>query len=115
MDPERSPALIREAFHCPAPGCGVYASQEWSQLLYPVPGGIADLDEHQVAHCMACKVPSIWRKDVMIYPLSRQGEDPHADMPAAVLAIYEEARSVAPISRKSAAGLLRLALQMLIR
>ncbi|WP_344200171.1 DUF4145 domain-containing protein [Aeromicrobium alkaliterrae] len=50
----------------------------------------------------------------MIFPLVRQGEEPHADMPADVLAIYEEARAVSSLSRKSAAGLLRLGLQMLV-
>jgi hypothetical protein len=105
---------MREAFYCPAAGCGVYAKQEWDQLYFQSTPGFKILGEHLVAHCTACWEPSIWREDVMIYPLRRQGEDPHSDMPADVLAVYEEARSVAPVSKKSAAGLLRLALQMLV-
>lgn len=67
-----------------------------------------------ISKCHACNEPAIWRDEDMVYPLERQGVAPHEDMPEDVKAIYEEARSVAPISKKSAAGLLRLALQMLV-
>ncbi len=69
-----------------------------------------------VAQCTAtlCQKFSIWHDETMVFPLERQGEKPHPDMPEDVLAIYNEAREVAPISRKSASGLLRLALQMLV-
>lgn len=111
MDPDRSPALERESFYCPAPACGVYALQIWASVYA---GGGDYLDSYSVSRCSACDEVSLWRESTMIYPLNRQGEAPHNDMPAGVLVIYDEARSVAPISRKSAAGLLRLALQMLV-
>lgn len=78
--------------------------------------GMQQVEEFVIARCTAsmCAKYSIWRDGMMVYPLQRQGEKPHADMPDDVLAIYNEAREVAPISRKSAAGLLRLALQMLV-
>jgi hypothetical protein len=68
----------------------------------------------KLAQCSACGAISIWLEDSMVYPLKRQGEEAHADMPPSVLAVYEEARDVAPVSMRSAAGLLRLALQMLV-
>jgi len=48
----------------------------------------------------------------MIYP-SGDGPAPEDQMPAAVLEDYEEARSVAGLSPRSAAALLRLALEKL--
>jgi hypothetical protein len=55
----------------------------------------------------------VWRGEMMVYPMRRTGPSPHADMPTDVLAVYEEARDVSAISKKSAAALLRLALQIL--
>ena len=113
MNPELVPALDRAAFHCPAATCGIYAAQHWSLLIRNYKGS-QQVDGFKIATCQSCGAHSIWHGAAMIYPLSRQGETPHTDMPEDVLAVYEEARSVAPISRKSAAGLLRLSLQMLI-
>ncbi|MEU0314990.1 DUF4145 domain-containing protein [Nocardioides sp. NPDC006273] len=78
--------------------------------------GLSTVDGFDIAQCTAtkCLKFSIWHHETMVFPLNRQGEKPHPDMPGDVLAIYNEAREVAPVSRKSAAGLLRLALQMLV-
>ena len=43
------------------------------------------------------------------------GEDPNPDMPSPITDLYEEARAVAPISPRSAAGLLRVALENLLK
>jgi hypothetical protein len=61
----------------------------------------------------------MWVQDVndaweRIYPLGLVGEPPSADMPDDVHKIYDEARRVAAQSPRSAAALLRLALQMLV-
>lgn len=109
MDEDREPALQKTAFYCPS--CGVYAKQNWNKLTQ---GPIALNGRWSVATCSACGNYNLWLGEQMIYPIVRQGEAPHPDMPDDVHEIYEEARSVAPISRKSAAGLLRLALQMLV-
>lgn len=110
---DRTPAQGRSSFHCPS--CGVYAQQRWSDVYYSTGGGgIGAIDGFTHALCASCGEASLWRMDAMIYPLERLGSPPHDDMPEKVLSVYEEARSVAPISKKSAAGLLRLALQMLV-
>lgn len=108
---DRSPMLRMPAFHCPS--CGVYAAQTWGGMTQHR-GQIVPVPDFSAAMCEACQAYSLWSGGRMIYPLQRQGESPHGDMPEDVLAIYNEAREVAPISRKSAAGLLRLALQMLV-
>lgn len=113
MDTERLPQRNRDAFHCP--DCGVYAAQHWGNLaLHRAGSGASAMPGFTAAKCTACGRHSLWRGDAMVYPLNRQGEPPKSDMPDDVQAVHEEARSVAPISRRSAAGLLRLALQMLV-
>lgn len=114
MDPGRAPAHRRESFHCPH--CGVYAKQMWGGAYFNPGRGFLQVDGLDVAVCSVeeCGGYSLWFDQQMIFPLDRQGEEPHADMPEDVRRIYNEAREVAPISRKSAAGLLRLALQMLV-
>ena len=83
-------------------------------MYHRLSGGLGEVDDMTVARCESCRADSIWRGDSMIFPLDRLGEPPHEDMPENVRDVYEEARSVAPISKRSAAGLLRLALQMLV-
>jgi hypothetical protein len=112
------PSPFTDRFVCPHPSCGVYAHQFTAQVgikYSPVEG-----PNWAATVCNRCRVPAIWMKAddlsewVMIYPANSPGIAPHADMPAHVAAIYEEARDVAQRSPRSAAGLLRLALQMLI-
>lgn len=114
---DRSPARDRDAFHCPH--CGVYAAHVFMEVwlrnyraeepTLESPGGA-----FLMSRCAHCSSECVWRNDALVYPLAREGVDPNPDMPEDVQAIYNEAREVAPISRKSAAGLLRLALQMLV-
>lgn len=114
MSEDRTPVWGREAFHCPS--CGVYAAQHWAEvaLYYHHSLPSTRVDGLSGATCASCDETSLWKRDQSIYPLPRVGVAPNEDMPDEVKAIYNEAREVAPISRKSAAGLLRLALQMLV-
>lgn len=64
--------------------------------------------------CTACGVEHLWWSGRIVHPPSRGGVLANADMPDDVRTIYDEAREVAPISPKSAAALLRLALQLLV-
>ena len=110
---DRTPAQGREAFQCPH--CGVFAKQSWGAVNFALDRwGHYQVEGMSACRCDACSGECIWRDEDLIFPLARLGEPAHEDTPRNVLDIYEEARSVAPISKKSAAGLLRLALQMLI-
>lgn len=111
---DHTPAQGRSAFDCPH--CQAYSQQLWSDLwhqLSPGPGMSAVLGGG-VSRCARCQEDCLWLHDQLIYPLSKLGPRPHADMPSSVHAIYEEARTVSSVSRKSAAALLRLALQLLV-
>ena len=113
------PAVGSDRFVCPH--CSTFAVQTESNLLW-----IDDMgDEYTqimgwaVHHCAACDEPILWRREgdlfKMIYPAAPTvGSTPNEDMPEDVRKLYEEAREVAGISRRSAAALIRLALQVLI-
>jgi hypothetical protein len=109
------PTFQAPEFHCPYDECGVYAHQYWSSVfIRGQGGGFAELEEWSAAVCRRCTRQSFWYKQTLVYPAKYDAEPPHPDMPAEVLAIYDEARAVSPHSRRAAAGLLRLGLQMLV-
>jgi len=76
-----------------------------------------------IAICSHCLDPSFWRSfhfnnglslgGSMIYPATVTAPMPHPEMPADVMADYEEARNIARQSPKAAAALLRLCVQKL--
>lgn len=68
-----------------------------------------------VSVCEVCKNFTIWLNGEQIYPLSSGIEEPNIDMPEDIKNLYLEARAVYPISKKSSAALLRLALQLLCK
>ncbi len=51
----------------------------------------------------------------MIYPRAQLGGPPHPDMPGEVRDLYEEAASVAPVSRRAGAALARATVERLIK
>jgi hypothetical protein len=111
----RTPALGRESFFCPA--CNTYAHQMWSPFHsnFPSSRGFTPTG-FSTSRCTACGALAVWREEdrSLIFPRKRVGPQPHVDMPPDVHDLYEEAREVSATSRKSAAALLRLALQVLI-
>lgn len=110
------PEFEKKAFHCPL--CGVYAHQRWHSCY---PSGIDISFANQVSNdlyislCSHCGRYSIWFKGKKIYPISSSAPLPSEDMPEDVKEDYEEARLVVEVSPRSAAALLRLALQKLMR
>ena len=110
------PRFGSEAFDCPL--CGAYAHQHWGQIWaqQPKQSGAAQVDEREwiFSFCARCGEPSLWMKQQLFYPRDRVGPAPHGDMPEDVQSLYEEAREVSSTSRRSAAALLRLALQVLV-
>jgi hypothetical protein len=68
-----------------------------------------------LSQCIACRDVTIWVGRGIVYPPSRQGPAPNADLPTDVSADYQEARSIFQLSPRGAAGLLRLAIQKLCK
>lgn len=129
----KQPAYNLEAFSCP--NCRVYAKQEWYTLqlkdafdhiigrprnvfdMKSQPNGVEDhLPESDMAfaQCSSCDELSIWLRKELIFPRESIIEDPNNFMPEEVKKLYEEARQVFPISPRSSAALLRLALEVLL-
>lgn len=111
-----APSLRVSAFHCPHPGCGAYADQPTFVVFIRPPTTVSftELQDWAVTRCRLCHGIAFWKNGVMNHPQMGSGPDPADDMPEKVLAVYEEASQVLSISRKSAAALLRLALQILV-
>jgi len=64
--------------------------------------------------CLSCTGFMFWLDAELVYPLSISGPPPTDDMPEFVKREYDEARRVAKTSPRSAAALLRLAIQKLV-
>lgn len=109
---DHTPAQGSNGFDCPY--CQAYAQQEWSQLLHQSGPNMTILSGWMVSHCIRCQEPALWLGGQLLYPQTMVGPVPHLDMPPDVRTLYEEARAVSALSRKSAAALLRLALQVLV-
>jgi hypothetical protein len=111
-----TPSRSLKAFVCP--NCNVLAKQDWASVFYT--DGTKDLAGLClgtglvfVAHCQACRQPSIWLGDSMIHPLSSTPPMPLQDMPEDVKTEYMEARDVFGKSARAAGGLLRIAFEKL--
>jgi hypothetical protein len=112
------PDVGKDRFTCPH--CGVYAMQRQGNVkLYTSSQSSYQLNSWTGHQCAACLRLVLWESNgngvwAMVHPLGALGEKPNRDMPDGVRRIYEEARRVGGLSPRSAAALLRLALQMLI-
>ncbi len=107
----------KEAFHCPF--CGVYSHQYWfscTPIGTVVPGDLRQDVQSKlyISVCSHCRKYSIWFDKKKINPLTSSAPLPVEDMPEDVKQEYEEARAIIEISPRSAAALLRLALQKLM-
>ncbi|RWL45259.1 MAG: DUF4145 domain-containing protein [Mesorhizobium sp.] len=65
--------------------------------------------------CYDCKKISLWIHEKLVWPLESEAPDPNPDLPDDVRADYEEAGLVLNTSPRSAAALLRQAVQRLCR
>lgn len=76
--------------------------------------------EFSECRCYACNGLTLWHLDGnaverALWPPAMMGPAPNPDMPPDVRAIYDEARSVASFSPRSAAALLRTGTEVLLR
>jgi len=109
MMPYTGPEYDKSAFNCPH--CNAYAKQYWVEMNFRVAGSFHEFGKAAV--CDHCDVYSIWVNKTMVYPLVGSFPNPHADMPEDIKKDYDEARSIASRSPRSAAALLRLAIEKL--
>lgn len=110
------PQYGADAFHCTC--CGVYAHQSWAPnvIAHVTSGrGYQELNVPRLAvsYCSHCGESTLWIDQKMVYPRARGAPMPNPDMPADVRTDYEEAAQVLQDSPRSAAALLRLAIQKL--
>lgn len=112
------PVFQGERFTCPF--CGAYAGMEWRKLS--TPAGSWESNDLFVSLCASCRWCTVWRApnanvddSSILWPRTRGGIGPHAEMPEAARAVYEEARAVAELSPRASVALLRLALDVLLR
>lgn len=110
------PSWRADSYSCPH--CAAFAEQKWADFVTSDAG--LGQTPFRGARCNACKQWSLWQVNLHVNPL--EGSliwptgilpllPPSEDMPGPVAALYHEARSVASASPRSAAALLRLALE----
>ena len=109
-----APMFKTRAFHCPH--CGVYAHQEWYEVARGTrPNQTTDFVGNIVlSYCHSCNNFAIWVFGSKIYPMSSTSPLPAENMPEDVIQDFIEARDIVSASPRSAAALLRLALQKLM-
>ena len=127
------PQHAKGQFHCPH--CGVYAKQRWSHLRAvndnytkydnlrrkTYSSNISGLTEINgdlpetwtVSICEHCNQMTVWFNTAMIYPKKIITEQPNKDLNDDIKKDYLEAANVLADSPRSAAAILRLALQKL--
>jgi hypothetical protein len=104
---DESPAPGRDSYVCP--NCHAYAQQHHGRL-----SSSNYLEGWSAARCQRCKGWALFRGDALIWPPALGGPAVHPDAPHIVATIYAEAQAVAPASPRSAAALMRLALEQLV-
>ncbi|MGB9938434.1 DUF4145 domain-containing protein [Methanosarcina sp.] len=112
-----APSFELAVFSCPH--CNAIAHQVWDKVyVYNEYSDRFDvLDFVSISSCgnPNCGERSIWFKDKLMYPCLSTAPLPYDDMPSDVKEDFLEARNVVEISPRSAAALLRLALQKLMK
>ncbi|MFT7404291.1 DUF4145 domain-containing protein [Zhongshania sp.] len=109
------PQYAEGAFNCP--NCHVYAKQSWFYMAGAAHkdgyGSMYQNKQFLVSNCEKCDFPTIWLGEKIIFPIHSASEPPNSDLPDDIKLDYEEARTIANLSPRGAAALLRLAIQKL--
>lgn len=106
--PYAAPVFMSNAFNCPF--CNAYAMQTWEKLT---DAQAKDIGNIRASRCERCRQVALWHKERLFHPDSHGVAPPNSDLPEDVQADYLEATSVFRNSPRSAAALLRLAIQKL--
>lgn len=108
-------------FICPYPECGVLAQHHWGyaeNLSVLLDARTYARREYvgprlATALCEACQKETIFFDGQVIWPVESGAPPPTADLPADLLADYQEASRIHLVSPRGAAALLRLLIQKL--
>ena len=83
------PSINLQSFHCP--NCGVFSQHTWSNEIYCIyiqdraDGGRErasyNLNDYATAKCIHCSDISIWKGQIMVYPLTGNIEIANSDLP----------------------------------
>ena len=106
------PDFRKDAFDCPH--CGAYAHQTWDNLFRRTIQGSFHTDIWR-AVCARCTEITLWYQERQVWPNTSAAPRPNEDLGNEIIDIYNEARNVASLSPRSAAALLRLCTEMLVR
>lgn len=111
-----NPKFNLSVFTCPH--CGVLAQQQWNNIYSDCVDGetyLVDCLKFNVCLNDDCNGICIWLNQKLVYPLGSLAPFPYDEMPCDVKDDYLEARLIVGLSPRSAAALLRLALQKLMK
>jgi|SRR5664280_250561 len=97
------------------PLCETLVRQHWRKVFVDGNDGPVLNEDARWCKCGACDGVSWWVGGAMVSPRRSHAQPPQDAMPEDVKALYEEARSIADLSPRSAAALLRTALETLTR
>lgn len=115
-----APSPSKEAFTCPH--CETLATQHNEAILV-----LSNRSNNKISRCSICHKDTLWIvrqamingepkfENVMVYPTTYTTPAPNEDLSEDVRADYEEAQAVFGASPRSAAALLRLAIQKLCK
>jgi len=114
----KPPAYKSPSFSCSH--CGALAHQNWGQAyLFPLDGDVfVEAKHYSLVECFSCENHSLWYGQKLVYPLintASRAPSPNPDLPDEVKVDYDEARTIAALSPRGAAALLRLAIQKLCK
>jgi len=114
MTPFTPPALNKTAFHCPH--CSAYANQEWYAVMGFNPNiGQPELKGWRAGMCKHCGKITVWLGNSLMYPDASSAPPPNTDLPAEIIADYNEARNIISRSPRGAAAIFRLCIQKLCK
>jgi hypothetical protein len=111
------PEHQKSSFSCPH--CGAIAHQSWDIVTYfrrlQPSNKVTAVAGLSVATCFNCKKFSLWLDASLIYPNELTAPRAHSKLPKSMQKDFEEARSIANLSPRGAAALLRLVIQKLCK
>lgn len=122
---QTEPDYLKASFNCPH--CHAFSAMSWLVLMIPPRTPI----DFASAQCQSCRKRSIWQtftyegmlnmsietltNGKMVYPTVATALAAHPMMPGEIKKDFEEARQIAGMSPRAAAGLLRLCIEKLCR